>query len=130
MNKFMKIAAAATMTGALALAVASPSEARDGRNAAAIGGFAAGAVVGAAVAGSNNSYYGRPGYYQRGYAYQPGYVYDEPAYAYEPRYAPSYDVGAVPAYPYKQAPRYYSRSRSAPCGGSPGSVNYRPCNNQ
>ena len=37
------------LTGALALAAATPSEARDGRNAAAAIGFGAGALVGAAV---------------------------------------------------------------------------------
>ena len=72
MNQFVKFAAAATLTGAMALALATPSEARNGRNAAAIGGFAAGAVVGAAVAGSaNNGYYADRGYYgnRRGYYY-------------------------------------------------------------
>ena len=122
MNKFVTFAVAATMTGAFALALASPSEARDGRNAAAIGGFAAGALVGAAVANSNNGYYG-PGYYDRGYAYEPGYAYERaPAY-----YGPAYDIGAVPAYPYAEAPRYYAPRRSVRCGGSPGSPNYRPC---
>ena len=67
---------AATLAGALALAAATPSEARGGRNAAAAIGFGAGALVGAAVAGSayNNGYYG-PGYgYGPGYAYDPGYT--------------------------------------------------------
>jgi len=119
MNKFVKIAAATAMTGALALAFASPSEARDGRNAAAIGGFAAGAVVGAAVANSANG-----GYYDdRGYAYEPAYVY-EPAPTYY------YNDPAAPAYAYEPAPRYYPRSSSSNCGGSPGAPNYRPCNNQ
>lgn len=128
MNNFVKFAAAAAMTGALALSLATPSEARDGRNAAAIGGFAAGAVVGAAVAGSaNNGYYQDRGYYaRRGYYAEPGYAYE--GYAYEPRYAPSYDPAAVAPYPYEATPRYYPRSRNrTPCGGSPGSVNYRPC---
>jgi uncharacterized low-complexity protein len=135
MNKFVKIAAAATLTGAMALALASPSEARNGRNAAAIGGFVAGAAVGAAVANSNSGYYGN-GYYGNGNGYyaEPGYAY-EPAYAYEPSYGPRYapryyDAGAVPAYPMESGPRYYQRSRGPSCGGSPGSANYRPCNNQ
>jgi hypothetical protein len=118
MNQLVKFAAAATLTGALALALATPSQARDGRNAAAIGGFAAGAVVGAAVANSaNNGYY----YGDRGY-------YDEPAYAYQP--APRtyyYNDPSAPAYAYEPAPRYYAPRGSARCGGSPGSTNYRPC---
>ena len=77
MKTLMKYAVAATLTGALALAAVTPGQARDGRNAAAIGGFAAGALVGAAVASSaNNSYYGPS------YGYAPGY-YAEPSYAYE-----------------------------------------------
>ena len=96
MRTVLKYAMAATVTGALALAAASPSEARGGRNAALIGGFAAGALVGAAVA---NSYYGGPGYY-----YGPGPAYYGPGpYAYEP--APVY----------APAPRYY-RYRSNPSG--------------
>ena len=81
MNKCVKFAVAATMTGAFALALASPSEARNGRNAAAIGGFAAGAVLGAAIANSNNGYYGGPGYYYQEPVYAPGYAY-EPAPVY------------------------------------------------
>jgi hypothetical protein len=118
MNKFVKFAAAATMTGALALALATPSEARNGRNAAVIGGFAAGAVVGAAVASSNNGYY----YGDR------GYYYGEPAYAYEPARTYYYNDPSAPAYAYEPAPRYYPRSRGTACGGSPGTANYRPCN--
>lgn len=118
MNKFVKFAAAATLTGAMALALATPSQARDGRNAAAIGGFAAGALVGAAVANSaNNGYYADRGYY-----------YEEPAYAYEP--APRtyyYNDPAAPAYAYEPAPRYYGARSRTQCGGSPGSTNYKPC---
>ena len=76
-----------------------PSEARNGRNAATIG-FGVGAIAGAAIAGSayNNGYYGyygEPGY---AYGYAPGYAYD--SYAYEP--APTYGYGYtyVPAYTY------------------------------
>ena len=94
-----------------------------------VGGFAAGAVVGAAVANSANSGYYNDGYYDRGYAYESGYAY-EPVYS-EPRYyAPVYDAAAVPAYPYETAPRYHRSTRSMRCGGSPGSPNYRPCNQQ
>jgi hypothetical protein len=118
MNGVSKFALAAVLTGAVALAAATPGEARDGRNTAAAIGFGAGALVGAAVASSaNNSYYG-PGYYEPGYAYEPAYTYEPDYYAYEP--APVY----------RAAPRYYSRGGSSQCGGSPGSVNYRPCGNQ
>jgi hypothetical protein len=94
MNKFMKYtAAAAALTGALALAAATPSEARNGRNAAAIGGFAAGAIIGGAVAAGaanggyyNGGYYGEPAYVDSGYGYGPAYA--EPGYAYAP--APVY----------------------------------------
>ena len=88
MKTIMKYVAAATLTGALALAAATPSQARHWhRGGAALGGFAAGAVLGAAAA---SSYYG-PGYYYGpgpyAYDYAPGYV-DEGSYAYEP--APTY----------------------------------------
>ncbi len=93
MNKIVKYAAAATLTGALALASAMPSQARDGRNAAAAIGFGAGALVGAAAAGAayNNGYYYGDAYaYEPGYVYAPGptYVVPDNSYAYVP--APSY----------------------------------------
>jgi hypothetical protein len=116
MKTILKYAAAATMVGALALAAATPSEARGGRNAAAAIGFGAGALIGAAVVGSayNNGYYG-PGYgYAPGYAYGPGYGYDAD-YAYEPVYAPT--------------PRYQYRYRGGSnCIQSPGSSNFGACN--
>jgi hypothetical protein len=62
MNKVVKFAIAATMVGAFALAVSSPSEARYYGRGAALG-FGAGALVGAAVA---TGYYGT-GYYGSGY---------------------------------------------------------------
>jgi len=89
MKAILKYTTAAVLAGALALAMASPSEARNGRNAAAIGGFVAGAAIGATVANSNNGYYYR----------EPGYAYG-PAYAYEPDYV------------YEPAPRYYNRGRA------------------
>jgi hypothetical protein len=89
MRTVLKYAAAVALTGALALAAATPSQARHGRNAALIGGFAAGAVVGAAVA--SGGYYGGPGYY-----YGPGPAYYGPGpYAYEQ--APVY-VAPTPVY--------------------------------
>ena len=128
MNGFAKFALAATVTGAMALAAATPGEARNGRNTAAAIGFGAGALVGAAAASSaNRGYYGSgyygsgyygSGNYQRGYAYEPAYV-DDGYYAYEP--APMY----------RAAPRYnYRGSSGSQCGGSPGSTNYRPCGSQ
>src|SRR5581483_6240516 len=95
MNRIAKYAGAAALTGALALAAATPGQARDWHHhngAAVLGGFAAGAILGAAAAGaaSDNYYYGSGPYYG-GYSYEPGYAY-EPSYAYSPGYAyePSY----------------------------------------
>ena len=118
MNKYVKIACAATLTGAFALAAASPSEARHRGHrgghsgAAAAIGFGVGALAGAAIANSaHRSYYGGPDYY-----------YDEPGYyAYEP--APVY--------------RYRGRSRgrvingqsepSCATDGGYGRVDYSAC---
>ena len=85
MKTIAKYATAMALTGALAVAAASPGEARGGRKAAAIG-FGVGAVAGAAIAssaynGDYYGYYGDPGYY----GYAPGYAYD--SYAYEPGHA-------------------------------------------
>lgn len=105
MKTIMKFAAAAALTGALAMTMATPSQAHDGRIGAAVGGFAAGAVVGAAAASAANGGYYGPAYYDRGYAYGPTYV-EEPGYAYEPAYA------YQPAPTYVQetyAPAYASR---------------------
>jgi hypothetical protein len=117
MRTIIKYAAAVTLTGALAIAAATPGEARYGRNAAVIGGFAAGAVVGAAAA---NSYYGPAYYYDPGYAYAPGYAYED-SYAYEP--APVY-VQPGPRY-YYGGPRYRS---GTDCSASPASSNFGACN--
>jgi len=74
--------AALALAGALAVASATPSFA-DNRWGYAAGGFAAGALIGAAAANAHAGYYG-PGYaYHPGYAYQPGYAY-HPGYAYAP----------------------------------------------
>ena len=123
MKTVLKYAAAVALTGALALAAATPSEARNGRNAAAAIGFGAGALVGAAVAGSayNNGYYG-PGYgYAPGYYAEPGYAYEEPGfagYAYEA--APVY-VEPVPTY---YSGRSYYQRGSRNCTQSPASPNF------
>lgn len=98
MKAILKYTTATVLAGALALAMASPSQAEHGRNAAAIGGFVAGAAVGAAVANSNNGYY----YDQPGYAYGP--AYDD--YAYEP--GPTYVA---------PAPQYYYPGRANQFGG-------------
>ncbi|HZP69167.1 MAG TPA: hypothetical protein VFB29_04410 [Pseudolabrys sp.] len=93
MRMLAKYSAAVALTGVLALAAATPSDARHGRNAAAIG-FGVGAVAGAAIASSAyNGYYGYydyPAYgYASGYAYGP-YVYDSYAYVPGPRYSEGY----------------------------------------
>lgn len=52
MKTVLKITTAAVLAGAMALAAATPSEARNGRIGAAAIGFGAGALVGAAAASS------------------------------------------------------------------------------
>jgi hypothetical protein len=113
MNRIVKYTAAAALTGALALVAATPSQARHGRNAAAIG-FGAGALVGAAAANAayNNGYYG-PAYY--GYAYAPGY------YAYDA--GPGYAYGSTDHY---GASPYYDEQRT--CMVSPASPAFNACN--
>jgi hypothetical protein len=123
MKTIFKFAVAAGLAGALALTAVTPSQARHwhGRGAA-IGGFAAGALIGAAVAGSayNNGYYG-PGYgYAPGYYAEPGYAYDD-SYAYEP--SPVY-VEPAPQY-YYGGPRHRSGDN---CTASPASGNFGACN--
>jgi hypothetical protein len=117
MRTIMKYAAALTLIGALAVAAATPSQARHWHNGAAIGaGFAAGAVIGAAAATANNGYY-----YGSDYAYEPGYAGDyDGDYAYEPG-------------PVYSGPRYYGNRNSVnsrDCALSPGSVHYVPCSNK
>ncbi len=95
MHRFAKPAAVLGLAGALALAVATPSQARDGRNAAAVGagiaGLAVGAMIGSAAANSHYQYGYGPYGYHGGYAYSPGYAtYQAPAYrsyGYAPGYA-------------------------------------------
>lgn len=115
MTSVLKYAAVVALTGAMTLAASTPSDARRGRNAALIGGLAAGALIGAAAANANRGYYYAPGYYYGpGYAYEPVYEYPAP---------PVY----VPGPYYDQGPRYYYGSGGSGCGGSPSSPNYRPC---
>jgi len=110
MRTVLKYAAALSLTGAVALAAATPSQARwhhgwhDGwhNGGAVAAGIAAGALVGAAAA-SSGYYYG-PG----DYAYEAG-----PGY-YGPRY------------------RYYypgSDANEWQCTVSPASGDYVPCSN-
>jgi hypothetical protein len=93
MKPVLKYTVALGLAGAIGLAMASPSQARHGRNAALIGGLAAGALIGAAAANANNGYYYgggpyygpsygyyAPGYYDYGYAYEPAPVYSGPTY--------------------------------------------------
>jgi hypothetical protein len=85
MRTFIKYAGAAALAGTLAIAAATPSQARPWHHGggAAVAGFAAGALIGAAAA---NSYYG-PDYYGPGYAYDSDYAYAASpydSYAYEP----------------------------------------------
>jgi hypothetical protein len=127
MKTLSKYAVAAALTGALALAAATPSQARwyghggwhNGGAAAAIG-FGAGALVGAAVAGG-----AYPGYYGyddgAGYAYAlgPYASYGDNSYA----YAPGPDS-------YAYAPGRYTGYRShqgRSCTQSPASMNYTSC---
>ena len=92
MKPILKTSVALALASVVAASVATPSLARDWRPWAAAGaGFAAGAIVGSAVA---NSHYG-PHYYGA-YAYEPGYAY-EPTYNYGYAYEPGY-VETTPSY--------------------------------
>src|SRR4051812_2477643 len=89
MRNVFKFAAAATLTGALALAFSAPSKAAGGRHAAAAAGFVAGAAVGAAATGvayNNGYYYGDDYAYEPGYAYEAAPVYVAPSYSYDDYY--------------------------------------------
>jgi hypothetical protein len=94
MKNVFNFAAAVTLSGALAVAFAGPSQAAGGRHAAAAAGFVAGAAVGAVATGAayNNGYY-----YGGDYAYEPAYAGD---YAYEPAYVEPAPVYVVPSYSY------------------------------
>ena len=113
MNTFAKLATAAAVAGALAVPMATPSQAawhhHGDRGTAAAIGFGAGALVGAAAA---NAAYG-PGYYDNGYGYD-SYAYD-PATAY-----------AAPAYRGVNSGNVVEHQ----CMLSPSNVNYVPCENK
>ncbi|HET7681954.1 MAG TPA: hypothetical protein VFK79_17685 [Xanthobacteraceae bacterium] len=87
--------AAVALAGALAVASATPSLA-DSRWGYAAGGFAAGALVGAAAANAHAGYWGP------GYAYHPGYQ----GFAYEP--APTVVAPAPGMTAYSYAPAFRS----------------------
>jgi hypothetical protein len=114
MRTAFKYAAALAVTGALALAAATPSQARWHGGGAAAAGFAAGALVGAAAASANNGYYYAPGY--SGYAYEPGYAYD-PGIQADHRYG-------------GRSGGYYYYNNEQQCSLGSGNPNYVPCNNQ
>ena len=131
MKTLSKYAVAAVLTGAFALAAATPRQARwhghggwhNGGAGAAIG-FGAGALVGAAVTGS-----AYPGYYGYGYGYDDG-----AGYAYAPGPYESYgdDSYAYSPGPNSNgyAPGRYSGYRShqgRSCTQSPASMNYTSC---
>lgn len=82
----IKAVATVGIVGTLALAAATPSQARHhGRFVGAGVGFAAGALIGSAAAGAayGPAYGYGPGYAHDAYAYEPGgYVY-EPGYVYD-----------------------------------------------
>jgi len=114
MNRLVKPALALGLVSAMALAVATPSEARNGRNAAAIGagvaGFAVGAAVGSAAANANRGYY-----YNEPYAYSSGYHYNEPrAYYGEPAYVDSYAYSPRRNYYGGDPSGYYAPAYSTP----------------
>jgi hypothetical protein len=124
MNRIVKYAAAASLTGALALAAATPSQAHGGRWGAAAIGFGAGALIGAAAASAayNNGYY----YYGDGYGYEPGYA----GYAYDYDAGPGYVYAPGPTYYYGAQPYYYRAgpSHEQRCTSSPASSNFGTCN--
>jgi hypothetical protein len=103
-----KTIAIALVAGATALPLtANQSEARDGRNAAIVGGAVLGAVAGAAIANAANDDGGR--YQQvRDWTYDDGYTdeYVRPRYGYRREYRRPTYVYVVPA------PRYRDEYRS------------------
>jgi hypothetical protein len=117
MNTISKAVGAIGLAGALALTATTPSSADD-RWAYAAGGFALGAVVGAAATANTRAYYGSP--YYDSYAYESAYVAPAPAYTYAPApvytySAPAYSTYSAPAYSYPAYDAYaYSPGYVAP----------------
>jgi hypothetical protein len=123
MKSFTKGAIALALAGAVTVGAASTAAARSWKPWAAAGaGFAAGAIVGSALAAPR--YYG-PGY--SAYAYEPGYTvtYDT---------APAYDAYAYsPGVAYESTvvvPRYYDSGPNRGCatrGNYGGKTDYWAC---
>jgi hypothetical protein len=93
MRPIIKTVGALGVAGVLALASTAPSSADD-RWAYAAGGFAAGALLGSAIASSSTGYYAGSPY--GAYAYEPTYVGPTYAYSSGPVFVDSY--AAAPAY--------------------------------
>jgi hypothetical protein len=117
MRKILKYAVATALTGALALAVVTPSEARHGRNAAIIGGVAAATVFGLAAAANANASY-------NGYYVGPGYYYEPAPYAYQG--GPVYQGAPVFVEP-RNNYRYGTSAPSCASEGPYGHVDYGAC---
>jgi len=130
MKTLSKYAVAAALTGALARAAATPSQARwyghggwHNGGAAAIG-FGAGALLGAAAASA-----AYPGYYGYGYGYDDGAGYAYAPGPYETYGEDSYAYAPGPD-SYTYAPGRYTGYRSHQgrnCTQSPASMNYTSC---
>jgi hypothetical protein len=108
MRKSLSALTAATSIAVAAIAMPSTADARWGWWGPALGGFAAGAIIGSAFA---RPYYAYP-YYGYGYGYGPYYGYGYPAYYgyYAPR--PYYGYYAPrPYYGYYRRRAYHARWR-------------------
>lgn len=121
MTPFAKGAMAVALAGALTAGAVSTASARSWKPWAAAGaGFAAGAIVGSALAA--------PRYYGPGYAYSPAYAY-EPAYTYAPGYdAYAYEPGPSVTY-VAPSPRYNSATGLSGCAvrGNYNKIDYGAC---
>jgi hypothetical protein len=90
MNRTRTAATVLALAGMIAVSVATPSSARNGRVAAGVIGFAAGTMLGAAATSS----YQDP-YYGEAYAYEPGYAY-APSHGIYGRYYNGNDPSIAP----------------------------------
>lgn len=146
MNTLAKLMTAAAVAGICAVPMATPSQAatwhghrwHGGRTAAAVMGFGAGALAGAAATAAYGPGYDYgPGYGDYAYA-DPGYGAADPgygAYAYEP---PAYGASAYAydprgpkvSYPWAYGTVNNSDVNAHLCTLSPASTAYVPCLNQ